>query len=185
MKPDYRNKSADAEYESLVNSPHNAPISFTYGDVTYDGLPESVFTLTDTVRTRDDDSEECEFVFHDGRCLSVRLRVRHYFSHGSTELTAFFENVGDENSEIISNIRFIRRFCGRYPMLKGILGDHVNQYRPYCIDLADNLTVLTSDTGRATHINFPYFNLEYGDGGALLAIGWAGGNSLKMADLTL
>ena len=29
----------------------------------------------------------------------------------------------------------------------------------------------TSDSGRATHGNFPYFNLEYGDGGAMLAIG--------------
>ena len=32
----------------------------------------------------------------------------------------------------------------------------------------------TSDHGRATHINFPYFNLECGDGGVMLAIGWAG-----------
>ena len=58
--------------------------------------------------------------------------------------------------------------------MKGILGDHVNQYSPYSIDLQNNKVEFSSDTGRATHINFPYFDLEYGEGGAMLAIGWAG-----------
>src|SRR5690606_25521371 len=31
-----------------------------------------------------------------------------------------------------------------------------------------------SVNGRPTHILFPYFNLEHGDGGALLALGWGG-----------
>ena len=32
----------------------------------------------------------------------------------------------------------------------------------------------TSDSGRATHVYFPYFNFENAKGGYLLAIGWAG-----------
>ncbi len=31
-----------------------------------------------------------------------------------------------------------------------------------------------SDKGRPTHIWFPYFNLEHGNGGTLIAIGWGG-----------
>lgn len=106
--------------------------------------------------------------------LEIRLVLTHYFTHGVTEWTVWFENVSDKNSAVIEDMKSVLRFEGNYPMLKGILGDHVNQYSPYSIDLQNNHVSFSSDSGRATHINFPYFNLEYGDGGAMLAIGWAG-----------
>ena len=61
-----------------------------------------------------------------------------------------------------------------HPVLRGILGDHENLYRPYAVELEQMPACFYTDSGRATHVHFPYFNLEYGDGGAMLAIGWAG-----------
>ena len=50
----------------------------------------------------------------------------------------------------------------------------INQYKPYEYDLlVDNIN-FQGNTGRATHINFPYFNLENSNGGVIIAVGWAG-----------
>ena len=106
--------------------------------------------------------------------LSLELILTHYFSHGFTEWTVWFENNSSENSGVIEKPKTTLVFDGALPTLKGILGDHVNQYSPYSIDLQNSSVSFSSDSGRSTHINFPYFNLECGDGGAMLAIGWAG-----------
>jgi alpha-galactosidase len=66
------------------------------------------------------------------------------------------------------------KVAGTNPVLKGILGDHANQYAPYEYDLTKRDVNFTSLKGRATHIYFPYFNLENDNGGALFAIGWGG-----------
>ena len=59
-------------------------------------------------------------------------------------------------------------------MLRGCLGDHTNLYADYQTELKDTVVSFVSSNGRATHIVFPYFDLVHGNGGTLLAIGWAG-----------
>ncbi len=174
MKRQYINKNADAWYAYLRDNLPQFPFSFVYDGVKYEGFSGENFAVI---------GEECQAApgketriytlgFSDE--LTLRLILTHYFSHGATEWTVWFENRSRKNSRVIEAPQVSLTFDGKYPVLKGILGDHVNQYSPYSIDMQNNIVEFSSDSGRATHINFPYFNLEYGDGGAMLAIGWAG-----------
>ncbi len=171
MKRDYRNPQATANYRLLTEDLGRLPFSFVYNGKEYRGLG-SITPIGKTAKT-ENEKESTSFVFSLG-ALEITLLLTHYPSHGATEWTVWFKNTSSENSGVLENIRTELIFEGKYPVLKGILGDHVNLYQPYCKDLTGQTVEFSSDSGRATHINFPYFNLEYGDGGAMLAIGWAG-----------
>ncbi len=174
MKRNYKNPSSDASFLSLAQNPHNLPFSFKYNGITYQGFSPEHFSLLGRKVTEIDGKQTVTFDYSLDATLRISLILTHYFSHGVTEWTVWFENTGSKNSGILENIASCLSFDGKYPTLKGILGDYVNQYRPYSIDLDEKQLSFSSDSGRATHINFPYFNLEYGDGGSMLAIGWAG-----------
>ena len=173
MKPLYKNLSADAAYESIRDDMSRLPFNFTYGDKQFSGFSSEEFELVDKITERRGEREDVTYTYSLD-CLCVSVLLTHYYSHGATEWTVRFKNVSDNDSKIIKDVYSCLLFEGSRPRLTGILGDHVNQYSPYSIDLADCSFEFSSDSGRATHINFPYFNLEYGDGGAMLAIGWAG-----------
>ena len=174
MKRSYVNPAADRYYEDLREHLCDFPFSFVYGGVKYKGFSSDNFKLKNEECDTAQDKETRIYTF--GFCdeLDIRLILTHYFSHGVTEWTVWFDNNSQSNSEVIERPEVALTFEGRYPILKGILGDHVNQYSPYSIDMQNNMVEFSSDSGRATHINFPYFNLECGDGGVMLAIGWAG-----------
>ncbi len=174
MKKNYKNSQATDKYRVLSANLSNMPFSFVYDGIKYNGFSSEHFTLIskDLVRLGEKETQNFKFTFL--QMLEVTLILTHYFSHGITEWTVWFENTSHKNSGVIEDLKIELNFEGKYPVLKGILGDHVNQYSPYSIDLQNNMIEFSSNSGRATHINFPYFNLEYGDGGAMLAIGWAG-----------
>lgn len=174
MKRSYTNPAADEWYRGLAEHPDRLPFSFTYDGREYRGFSPEFFSLKarQTEAGPGRQTQRLTFGF-DGR-LDITLVLTHYFTHGVTEWTVWFANSSQEDSGLLEDLKTELTFTGSHPMLKGILGDHVNQYRPYCQELTDSLVEFSSDSGRATHINFPYFNLEYGDGGAMLAIGWAG-----------
>ncbi|MBQ7322567.1 MAG: alpha-galactosidase [Clostridia bacterium] len=174
MKRDYTNPMADARYRALAADPSALPFSFVYDGKKYRGFSPTAFALKHRTAEAADGKETSRFVFSFDGTLEVTLILTHYFTHGVTEWTVWFENVSERNSGVIESPESELCFEGRYPKLSGILGDHVNQYQPYSIDLQQNAVEFSSDSGRATHINFPYFDLEYGDGGVMLAIGWAG-----------
>ncbi len=174
MKRNYENLRATEQYRLWTNDLSNIPFSFVYAGEEYKGFSPKNFTLMSKDILRSDGKETQTYKFAFSQTLEISLILTHYFSHGVTEWTVWFENVSDQNSGVIECVKTQLRFDGKYPVLKGILGDHVNQYSPYSIDLQNNIVEFASDSGRATHVNFPYFNLEYGDGGAMLAIGWAG-----------
>ena len=174
MEKIYSNPQSDKYYESLCRDLSLLPFSFNYGGKKYKGLSPEFFTLKEKNVESFGDKENSNFVFCFTDGIEVSLKLTHYYLYGVTELTVFFENNSDKNSRVLKDIETELKFIGKYPVLKGILGDHVNKYRPYSIDLQENCVEFSSDTGRATHINFPYFNLEYGNGGVMLAIGWAG-----------
>lgn len=173
MKRDYSNPRADRAYGELKKDLGNLPFRFTYKGIPYQGFSNRVIKEQKAIRTGEVESTLYTFAPTDG-ILEIRLLLTYYRSHGVTEWTVYFENVGQENSGILEDVCSEIVFEGKYPNVKGILGDHINQYRPYCVDPTGNVLEFTSHTGQATHNNFPYFNLEYGDGGAMLAIGWAG-----------
>lgn len=93
-----------------------------------------------------------------------------------SEYTVWFENVSDKPSAILENVVSLKTtFRGSDPVLRGCLGDHQNHYSQYCRDLTREKEIAFASTwGRATHINFPYFDLVHGDRGTRIALGWAG-----------
>ncbi len=174
MKRNYENLNATEKYRALCANLSDMPFSFVYDGKEYKGFSSEHFSLIskDALCTGDKETQNFRFSFL--YTLEVSLILTHYLSHGVTEWTVWFENTSDKNSGVIEELKTELNFFGVSPVLKGILGDHVNQYRPYSIDLQKDVARFSSDSGRATHENFPYFNLEYGDGGVMLAIGWAG-----------
>ena len=174
MKKNYSNFEASQKFLALKDDLSLLPFAFTYGGRDYSGFSTEFFTLKERTVEKNGEREVVTSRLGFDGIIEITVRLTHYFSHGVTEWTVWFENASDTDSEMIENARTVLSFEGGEPILKGILGDHVNQYRPYSVDLTSEVASFTSDYGRATHVNFPYFNLEYGDGGAMLAIGWAG-----------
>ena len=175
MKDIYRNPGADAWFQRVTADFSAFPFAFEYDGRTISGFPAG-----ETALLSREDSD-----LGDGRRrvvarwrvddrLTVTLNALHDARYGESEWTVTFQNDGDSDSGVISGARSVLAFEGKYPTLKGILGDHANWYRPYALDVAAQPRYFESNSGRATHVCFPYFNLEYGDGGAMLAIGWAG-----------
>ncbi len=173
MIRNYRNEAATARYHALLMHTEDIPFSFVYDGVRYKGFSEEVFRPVSRTIECAADKETAMLAFALDT-LSITVILCHYVSHGATELTVWFENVGEGNSGILEDVTYEERFVGEKPILRGILGDHDNFYRPYEQDLSAQGKKFISSSGRPTHGNFPYFNLECGDGGAMLAIGWAG-----------
>ena len=174
MTGKYRNPQAEEAYRSIVQSPASFPFSFCYNDKRIQGFPEDLFTEISRKTVESDDRIVTYLDFSLDDTLQVSVRYTFYPLHGVSDWVITFSNPGRENSGVISDAASVLTFAGGHPVLKGILGDHVNQYRPYITDLTSEPVHFQSDSGRPTHVNFPYFNLEYGSGGAMLAIGWAG-----------
>ncbi|MEI6579359.1 MAG: hypothetical protein WCN92_07825, partial [Eubacteriales bacterium] len=174
MMENYTNSEAGVWYHEQLEHPESFPFSFTYNGIRYDGFSAAAFRETGRFMSSDEKKETNErvWIMQDG--LQVTLRTAYYPVYGASEWTVWFENTGCENSGIIENPESSLTFTGKHPVLKGILGDHVNLYQPYAYDLEELPVHFMSDSGRPTHVNFPYFNLEYGEVGVMLAIGWAG-----------
>ncbi len=174
MGKDYSNPAADAWFRRAIDCPAEFPFSFRYGEREISGFPESAFRYLDCSIAEEGPMLRCERTFLLEDRLRVTLKAAHNKKYGASEWTVWFENVSDGDALPVSDPHVCLTFQGKYPCLKGILGDHTNWYRPYAIDLGAIGAHFESNSGRATHVCFPYFNLEYGDGGAMLAIGWAG-----------
>jgi len=167
-------RAGQSRCAGYVADPGTLPFSFVYDDVAYTGFGAETFQQVSHKRSVDGKKETDLFVLRSGD-LQVTVDTAFYPGCGACEWTVWFENTGNENSGVIRDMRAADLvFEGERPVLKGILGDHENNYRPYEKILEEAPVHFRSDKGRPTHIWFPYFNLEHGDGGTLIALGWGG-----------
>ncbi len=158
---------------SALCGKNTLPFSFSYGGRTYRGL-SGVRGCSFSV-SRDGERERGEFVGTIGGILRVTVRTAYCPEFGQVEYTVWFENVGRRKSGVLSGVTALdTAFAGRDPVLRGIMGDHDQFYAAYENDLKKGDTYFRSEGGRATHVVFPYFDLVSGDGGTLMALGWAG-----------
>lgn len=174
MKPNYQNNEAARWFQTMTENPSQIPFFFTYRGENYTGFSNDKMTLLSRENCKTNEKENVTLRFKVDDTLEATVLCTFYQAYGAAEWTVWFENTGNENSGILENPHTEMLFSGEKPVLKGIYGDAVNQYRPYAFELDREPAHFVSDIGRATHINFPYFNLEYGDRGVMLAIGWAG-----------
>lgn len=174
MVKDYSNANAEIWYREILASPEKFPFFFTYGGVAHPGFSSADISeiSRDTKTFAKKENTLIEFLLDN--TVKITLDTSFYPSYGVSEWTVYFENISDSDSGVLSELK--SRLClnGEHPVLKGIMGDQYNSYRPYALDLSDAPVHFTSNSGRPTHVNFPYFNLEYGNGGAIFAIGWSG-----------
>lgn len=174
MKQNYQNPKAEEWYRGLLEKTQDFPFSFVYRGKEYQGFDPSLMSLLEKNVQPGEKKETARLVWQVDEILKVTLDAAFYPQYGAVEWTVWFQNPGEENSGLLESPKKRPGLPGERPALKGILGDHVNLYQPYCHDLQSMPVHFASHSGRATHINFPYFNLEYGQEGAMLAIGWAG-----------
>ncbi len=162
-------------FRLLLDDPRQFPASFTYDGRAYRGFPASHFVVVGRTQTSAERREDRAMTLAGPKGLTVRVEATFYPEFGVYEWTLYFENHTEQDTGPLSDVYACDMvMAGEQPLLRGILGDHGNQYRPYVRDLTLEDVSFVSDSGRPTHGNFPYFNLEHGDGGTMLAIGWAG-----------
>ncbi|MBQ7690792.1 MAG: alpha-galactosidase [Muribaculaceae bacterium] len=159
-------------YNTLLK-PATIPVAFTYDGKDYHGL--GALTLTNKTETPVAGGREAHLAFALDETTSVRMDAFLNEEFGEVEYTVWFENTGNHASKVLERVHAaVLDFSGKNPTLVSCMGDHQGQYAAYEKDLAKEKASFRSDGGRATHVVFPYFNLQHGDGGTLIAIGWAG-----------
>ena len=174
-KTDYSNPKSKKVYEGYINNLATLPVSFKYDGKLYRGFDPEVFKETDKGHWIENEKKQDIIYLKADKNLEIIVEAAYYDAYGAYEWTIWFSNVGDENTGVISEVKAAdMSFSGENPVLKGILGDHQNQYRPYEYNLSESGVNFKSEIGKPTHIYFPYFNLEHGDGGTLIALGWGG-----------
>lgn len=163
------------QFDDMIEHPEKFPVNFVYDDVYYSGFGSKSMKELSRKATEEDGKLSVKLEFQVDATLKISLESVYYAEYDAFDYTVYFENNGNKNSGVIEKLNAVDiTVAGRDAVLKGILGDHVNQHSPYEYDLKERDVNFTSRQGRATHIYFPYFNLENADGGALFAIGWAG-----------
>lgn len=156
------------------------PITFTYDGKQYKGLG-GLQLMEKTIGDTPDGKSAAMRVKVDAT-LEIRTEARFNSEFGEVEYFAWLVNTSQTgNTKTIENLTSADiTFKGSNPQLRGCLGDHQNLYAAYTYNI-DSTRSFRSDGGRATHIVFPYFDFVHGNGGTLLAIGWAGTWSASFA----
>ena len=149
------------------------PFSFSYGEKKYRGLAK--IRRCEYTVSEDENRRYGEFVAMLGKELRITAKTAFCREFGQVEYTVWFENVGKVNSQVLSDVKTLEiGFSGQNPSLRGCMGDHGQFYSAYESDLLKADVFYKSTSGRATHGVFPYFDLVHGNGGTLIALGWAG-----------
>lgn len=177
--PDYEetDMEIEKEFNSFIKDLSAFPVKFTYDDVKYNGFsPEDFKTESKKFSVNEDKSiVSGDITLRKSSSLKIRISAKLYRKYNAFDYTVYFENDSSENSGILSEISSFNYYVtGEKPRLKGILGDHKNNYTPYDYKLSSRAVVFDNTLGRACHVNFPYFNLETDDGGYMIALGWGG-----------
>lgn len=166
-------ESAEGMFGTWTANPATIPVSFVYDGTVHNGL-EGLEMLSNTV-SQTPDGRNLKAVFRLDGDVQLTVDALLNTEFGETEYTVWIENKGTTPSkEIKEFLSAVIPFEGEDPMLRGCLGDHTNLYADYQTEFKDSVINFVSSNGRATHIVFPYFDLVHGNGGTLLAIGWAG-----------
>ena len=171
-------KLGTSEYTRGVFQP---PFSFVYGGRVSDALLGS-WDLNETVEKLDAKRTRRTQTYTDPQtALVVRCEIVEYHDFPTVEWTLYFKNAGSTDTPILENIQpldapFERSDAGEF-LLHHFIGSPCTStdYRPLETVLGPETTKrISAAGGRPTNSDLPYFNLETGDGGVIVAVGWPG-----------
>jgi len=112
--------------------------------------------------------------------LTVRCEGIAYSDFPTVEWTVYFKNTGTEPTPILEDIRavdWISEKDDQTPALHYHIGSPTarEDYRPLVEALPPgSVRRIATSGGRPSNAHLPYFNLEWGSGGVVIAIGWPG-----------
>lgn len=160
---------------SLIDNLSAFPISFKYGDAAYIGISDDFVVDEQFCRDFADRKETFCRLIHADRLLQLEIRYSEYLRHSAYEYTVYYTNIGCRDTEILSDVCSLNiKLKGDNPVLKGMRGDGGGLYAPFEKTLTDETAVFVSDSGRPTHLHFPYYDFEYGNRSLMFTIGWPG-----------
>ncbi len=157
------------------------PFSFIYGGRTSDALL-GVWDFAETAERLDADRTKRTQTYTDPETgLIVRCEIMAYDDFPTAEWTLYFKNNGSKDTAILENIlpldaRFERATESEF-LLHHFIGSPCTpqDYRPLESVLGPEATKrISAAGGRPTNSDLPYFNLETGKGGVIVAVGWPG-----------
>ncbi len=161
-------------YDELMADLSDFPLAFTYDGKEYNGFADFV-TESETYTAIDRGTESVITLRHASIPALFTLVARVYPAESAYEYVVSIRNDGEENTAVLSDLRYEIAFEGDDPVLSGIKGDAGGQnYTPYTHSLVRRGYTDRSTSGRPSHGTFPYYNLSYGNGGTFVAIGWPG-----------
>ena len=158
-----------------------APFSFNYGDQP-SALFLSTWLVTRSVKSLDRGRTERTVTYSDPstglvvRCVSVA-----YGDSPTVEWTLYFKNAGQADTPVLSGLQALDTWLTRSTEeefilhhAKGSPADGTD-YQPLQTVLGPSAQARFSAAGgRPTNKDMSYFNVEWADQGAILAVGWPG-----------
>ncbi len=163
------------EYNNLINNLEDFPMSYYYDENVKRGFGKD-FKETSREETQIENGLKTKItLLNEETGIQFVLDTTLYPAYNSYEWTIYITNTSDKDSKRISKLNGADiTFTGKDAVIKGINGDLGDMYAPYKEKLNNSTFTRQSTSGRPTHGNFPYFNLEYGKGGVFIAVGWPG-----------
>jgi len=169
----------------LLNRKPQLPFSFDY-DGTSSGTLLTSWSKSSRQRSLDPVRTEHTLAWIDPKTgLEVRCVWVTYSDYPAIEWTVYLKNLGKSDTPILENIqgldvRFHRGSAAEF-VLNGIKGDWTvaESFQPYQVTLGPNAVkkfTPSNHLGKSTSgpEGWPYFNLQLGAGGLLMAVGWPG-----------
>ena len=157
------------------------PFSFVYGDKPSDELLAAWKFREDAQPLGPGKTQRTQTYTDPQTGLEVRCVIVQYDNYPTVEWTLYFKNTGAADTPILEDIRaldttFTRSGSGEF-LLHHFVGSPcaANDYQPLESVLAPQAAKrITTQGGRPTNSDLPYFNVETGGGGVIAVVSWAG-----------
>ena len=160
---------AESQYKGYLNDLSTFPVTFKIADKQYNGF-NGEFELVEQSTGKSTNSQTTTSVLKHTSGLTFELISVYYPEYAAFDFTLYFSNDTKANSPIVSDVRAKLNFVGNDPHVITSTGDS-GKFAPLEFDVTEKRTFAPS-AGRSTEGAYPYYNLEIGDGGALIAVGW-------------
>ena len=153
----------------------NIPLSFSYAGKIFSGIPMEFNPVKETKKL-DDNRTQTTFTGTDSKGLTITAECVTYSDFAAYEWLIYFTNNGEQDTQILSDIKLNQTFTGTNPILYHGNGDTCRDdgYEWYRTPITENIKMDTH-FGMSCQDAFPYMRILFEGKGVNIAIGWPGG----------
>ena len=166
-------------FKDIFSNPEAFPFSFTYDQKKHVGFKEPF-----VCETKESEDDKCLYKTLIAKNPKYRLQFRvegqYYKGYATYEWVVYCRNIGKSVSKKLTDLQTVSCFFeGADPVLHHQVGDdpyYSNLYRPFDTYLTPGMNLSFAPMGgRSCAFAWPYYKLEFGGHGRVIAIGWSGG----------